>query len=175
MKSDATDLACLAFVTEAPASGYDILKASRSGTLRFVFKASQATIYDALRRLEARGAVIADHLPQQGRPAKIVYSPTEVGRKLAPQLARALLRQGPESQHLRLLVRFATLVPRPILDSAIEARGAWLGREIAEVSDIENGLQTREAKVLAAFKNVFEAEQAQVAAMAEYVQARLRD
>ena len=174
MKSPATDLACLAFVIEAPASGYDIFKASRAGSLRFAFKASQATIYDSLRRLEARGAVSPHRLPQDGRPAKIVYPPPPAGRKLAPQLARALLRQVPEGQHLRLLVRFAGLVPPTDLDSALEARKARLGQEIAEVIDIESGLQASEAKVLAAFRNVFQAEQAQLAAMAEYVRGRGR-
>ncbi len=40
--------------------------------------------------------------------------------------------------------------------------------------DIESGLQASEAKVLAAFRNVFQAEQAQLAAMAEYVRGRGR-
>ena len=171
MKSDATDFACLAFIAEGAASGYEIFRASRSGTLRFVFTASQATIYEALRRLEQRGALVAQRVAQRGRPDKVVYRCTEAGRRLIPQLGKSLLKDGMDRTRILLLVRFAASLPRSILDSALEERSARLQRETADLAEIEAGLAADSAGLLSAFRDVLRAEQSQLVAIGDYVRA----
>ena len=71
----------LGVLQTAPAHGYEIAKRIRllsSGVL----SVGEAKIYPCLHKLEENGCVVAEWVPQEGKPARKVYSLTARGRGL---------------------------------------------------------------------------------------------
>ncbi len=71
--------AILALLVRCPLSGYDINKEFGQSVGNF-WKATHQQIYRELGKLEEQGWVQAEVIPQTGRPAKKLYSLTELGR-----------------------------------------------------------------------------------------------
>ena len=97
-----------------------MLKKRFDGSLRSFWTVTQSQIYRELHGLERDGLVAVDDVPQDGKPARKVYSLTVSGRKA---LARWLV-EAPEPLMLRhpLLLKFvfaADLPPRD-LDGLLE-------------------------------------------------------
>lgn len=129
------DFACLAFIAENAASGYDIHKASKVGNLRFVLATSQAAIYEALRRLEGLGAIATTKLAQSGRPDRLVCRITRLGADLLPKLAREVVGKTVDREQAWLLLRFAPAVPVSELHAVIKARRVQVAAEVAALED----------------------------------------
>lgn len=107
-------VAILGFVALEPTSGYT-LKKRFDGSLRSFWTVTQSQIYRELHGLERDGLVAVDDVPQDGKPARKVYSLTAPGREA---LAR-WLTEAPEPLMLRhplllKLVFAADLSPRDL-------------------------------------------------------------
>lgn len=70
----------LTVLCEHPASGYDLSKQFEE-TVSCYWKASQQQIYRELSKMEEKGWVSFDLVPQAGKPDKKIYAITEVGRQ----------------------------------------------------------------------------------------------
>jgi DNA-binding PadR family transcriptional regulator len=66
-------------LSKRPAHGYELRKRVEAVTGVIL---NNNSLYPALRRFEEAGAVTRTAHPQQGRPAKLVYELTDVGREL---------------------------------------------------------------------------------------------
>jgi DNA-binding PadR family transcriptional regulator len=66
-------------LSKRPAHGYELRKRVEAVTGVVL---NNNSLYPALRRFEEAGAVTRTAYPQQGRPAKLVYELTDVGREL---------------------------------------------------------------------------------------------
>jgi DNA-binding PadR family transcriptional regulator len=77
------DILILRNLTRRPAHGYELRKRVEAVTGVVL---NNNSLYPALRRFEEAGAVTRTAHPQQGRPAKLVYELTDVGRELLHDL-----------------------------------------------------------------------------------------
>jgi len=72
---------CLAILYDGKATGYEIRKLSVEGEYSYFIDASFGSIYPALAKMEAEGLVTSRIEPQDGKPAKKIYSITTTGRR----------------------------------------------------------------------------------------------
>lgn len=70
----------LTVLSEHPSSGYDISKRFEE-TVSCYWKASQQQIYRELSKMEKRGWVAFELVPQAGKPDKKIYAITEAGKQ----------------------------------------------------------------------------------------------
>ena len=70
----------LGFLQYHPMTGYDLKKALDEST-QFFWHAELSQIYPELKRLEQKGWITSEALPQDGKPDKKVYSITPTGRE----------------------------------------------------------------------------------------------
>jgi PadR family transcriptional regulator, regulatory protein AphA len=69
----------LGFLQYQPMTGYDLKKVLDEST-QFFWHAELSQIYPELKRLEQKGWIESESLPQEGKPDKKMYSITPVGR-----------------------------------------------------------------------------------------------
>ncbi|GED69063.1 PadR family transcriptional regulator [Brevibacillus reuszeri] len=69
----------LGFLNYGEMSGYDI-KQAFTNSIGFFYDASFGAIYPALRKLEEEGYVTKQEIIQSGKPNKILYSITDLGK-----------------------------------------------------------------------------------------------
>lgn len=74
------EFAILGFLSEQPASGYELKTRCFQGPVQSFWKADQAQIYRTLDKLEQQKLVEAEFTPQTKRPSKKMYSLTDAGR-----------------------------------------------------------------------------------------------
>ncbi len=126
---------CLAILYMGDATGYEIRKLSTEAEFSFFVDASFGSIYPALNKLEADKMVTCRLEPQVGKPARKIYSITEVGR----QEFRDSLNIPPQKDLFKseflLLAMNANLVDRETLQAAIDRRFAYLKEELALIDD----------------------------------------
>ncbi|GED33361.1 MULTISPECIES: PadR family transcriptional regulator [Brevibacillus] len=70
----------LGFLSYGEMSGYDI-KQAFTNSIGFFYDASFGAIYPALRKLEEEGYVTKQEIIQSGKPNKILYRITELGKE----------------------------------------------------------------------------------------------
>ncbi len=70
----------LGFLQYRSMTGYDLKKILDEST-QFFWHAELSQIYPELKRLEKKGWIISESLPQDGKPDKKMYSITPVGRE----------------------------------------------------------------------------------------------
>ncbi|WP_108395826.1 PadR family transcriptional regulator [Devosia submarina] len=107
---------CLSILFEGDATGYEIRRNCTEGECSYFLEASFGSIYPALARLEDDGLVTSRIEPQDGKPAKKIYSITEAGRQaFAAELTEAL---GPDifRSPFLLFARFAHILPRDLVE-----------------------------------------------------------
>ena len=75
-----TKTLCLAALSMGDASGYEIKKMFEEGPFSHFYDAGYGSIYPALNGLLGAGHVTCEEMPQEGRPAKKVYSLTPAGK-----------------------------------------------------------------------------------------------
>jgi DNA-binding PadR family transcriptional regulator len=136
-----TTFAVLGQVAARPSTGYDVKARLAAGAAHF-WHASYSQIYAELRRLERLGYVAEEHVVQEGRPNKRVYSITAAGRAalldwLVEPWGLAHLRD----ESLVKLTLADALAPQEVVEqlrrlkAAHEARGAEFEAQIAALPD----------------------------------------
>jgi PadR family transcriptional regulator, regulatory protein AphA len=107
---------CLSILYEGEATGYEIRRLCTDGECSYFIEASFGSIYPALAKLEDDGLVTSRIEPQDGKPAKKVYSITQAGRQaFANELAEPLGEDMFRSPFL-LFARFAHILPRELVE-----------------------------------------------------------
>jgi PadR family transcriptional regulator AphA len=71
---------CLAILNFGKATGYEIKKMSSDSHYAYFVDASFGSIYPALSKLEVEGCLTSHEEREPGKPAKKVYSITDIGR-----------------------------------------------------------------------------------------------
>ena len=91
-----------------PAHGYELRKRVEETT---GFVLHNNSLYPALRRFEEAGAVTKTSEPQDGRPARLVYTLTEVGQDLLHDMLADLPAEqaGDEAEFMARLGQFAEI------------------------------------------------------------------
>jgi DNA-binding PadR family transcriptional regulator len=106
----------LSILYEGEATGYEIRRLCTDGECSYFIEASFGSIYPALAKLEDDGLVTSRIEPQDGKPAKKVYSITQAGRQaFANELAEPLGEDMFRSPFL-LFARFAHILPRELVE-----------------------------------------------------------
>ena len=124
-----------------PAHGYELRKRVEETTGIVLHNNS---LYPALRRFEEAGAVTKASEPQDGRPARLVYTLTEVGQDLLHDMLAELPAEqaAEESEFMARLGQFSLINPAErgrVLASRTQAVHAQLAhyramRDLAEAS-----------------------------------------
>ena len=124
-----------------PAHGYELRKRVEETTGVVLHNNS---LYPALRRFEEAGAVTKTSEPQEGRPARLVYTLTEVGQDLLHDMLAELPAEqaAEESEFMARLGQFSLINSNErarVLASRTQAVHAQLAhyramRELAEAS-----------------------------------------
>jgi DNA-binding PadR family transcriptional regulator len=93
-----------------PAHGYELRKRVEETT---GFVLHNNSLYPALRRFEEAGAVTKAAEPQEGRPPRLVYTLTDVGRDLLHDMLAELPAEqaGQPEEFLARLGQFTLLTP----------------------------------------------------------------
>lgn len=140
------ELICLSALQEQPASGYDIHRRVTGSELSYFASASQASIYTALGRLEARGDVTSRILATPGKPDRIEYSITPGGtRHLADVLAEPFAPDRFSSAFL-FFMSLADRMPHAVVLAHLEARQAELEQVIADVRNRTRSIDCASAR-----------------------------
>jgi DNA-binding PadR family transcriptional regulator len=119
-------------LSRRPAHGYELRKRVEAVTGVVL---NNNSLYPALRRFEEAGAVTRTAYPQQGRPAKLVYELTDVGRELLHDML-ADLPQDQADDDVEFMARvgqFGFLGPAERV-AVIDARDAALARRLERVA-----------------------------------------
>lgn len=113
---------CLAILYDKNVTGYDIRKMSTEGEYAYFIEASFGSIYPALAKLEADGAVSSKIETQEGKPAKKIYQITDAGRtEFQSELFESLGNDIFRSEFL-LFARFAHLLPAELVKARVDAQ-----------------------------------------------------
>lgn len=127
---------CLGMLTDGAASGYDLKKQFESSFGHF-FAAGYGSIYPALSALAEQGLVNCEHIPQQGKPDRKVYSITPQGHSF---LLEALENTSPchkvRSEFLAMMC-FAHLMNADDVEAVLDNRLGEIERYKATFDDIE--------------------------------------
>lgn len=113
---------CLGVLSQNAASGYQIKKECEEGPFAHFYAAGFGSIYPALNALLNQDLISVEEVPQNGKPAKKIYSITSSGRQT---LMEALL-QDPAPDRLRsdflFIMFFGQLLPAREIDNLIGDR-----------------------------------------------------
>lgn len=111
----------LAALSNKPCSGYDLSKrfAENSGCF---WRASQQQIYRELAKLEDEGLIVAEVLPQEGRPDKKIYYSTETGREKLVAWISEPSEPTPIREDLLVKVLAGHLVPQSLILKELDCR-----------------------------------------------------
>lgn len=131
-----TKTLCLAVLSLADASGYEIKKRVEDTFARFM-EVAPSGIYAALKVLDQEGLVSARHIPQEGKPNKTVYTLLPEGRQ---RLLVAL--SGLEGRHrirseLVALLMFAEMLPPQKIRDVMTVRLKELEQTEVEMQAVE--------------------------------------
>lgn len=109
----------LATLASASYSGYDLSKLFE-GYVSCFWKASQQQIYRELGKMETRGWVKSETIPQVGRPDKKVYSITDCGKQELCRWLAEPVEPSPIREDLLVKISAGYLVPKAILLAELE-------------------------------------------------------
>lgn len=128
------EILLLRHLTRRPAHGYELRKRVEHTT---GVRLNNNSLYPALRRFEEAGAVTRTQEPQEGRPPRLVYALTPLGRELLhDMLADLPPDQAPDDyEFLTRLGQFALLQPDERL-AVLDARDQALEDRIAHLAEM---------------------------------------
>jgi DNA-binding PadR family transcriptional regulator len=128
------ELLILRHLSRQPAHGYELRKRVEGVTGVTLHNNS---LYPALRRFEEAGAVLKTSHPQQGRPPKLVYELTDVGRELLHDMLADLAadQAGDDTEFMTRLGQFEFLAPAERL-AVIDARDAALAERLGRLAGL---------------------------------------
>lgn len=124
---------CLAILYEGDSTGYEIRKLSTEGEYCYFVDASFGAIYPALQKLEAEHLVTSRIEQQDGKPAKKIYSLTPRGRSAFIDSLFEKLGEDVYRSEFLLFARFASELPRSLVQLRLNERLASLDNAIAEM------------------------------------------
>jgi len=125
----ALEHALLVALRERPGSGLELTRRFER-SIGFFWQATHQQIYRVLARMEADGWIVAETVPQQGKPDKKVYSVAAAGREA---LARWLAEPTP-------MATFRS-------DLAVKMRGASYGERAALLTHLRALLGDHETRL----------------------------
>jgi len=111
----------LSVLSLSPQSGYDLAK-KFDGPVGCYWKASQQQVYKELSKLEEKGSICYEAIPQDGRLDKKVYGLTELGTQ---ELIKWIMEPSEPTvirETLAGKLKAAHLVPRSVIIKDIERR-----------------------------------------------------
>ncbi len=123
---------CLAILYDEEATGYEIRKLSVEGEYSYFIDASYGSIYPALARLEQEKLVTSRVEPQEGKPAKKVYSITPAGRTAFIQSLFDKLGEDEFRSEFLLFLRFASELPQSLVEQRLVERLAQIDATLAD-------------------------------------------
>jgi PadR family transcriptional regulator AphA len=129
---------CLSILYEGEATGYDIRRLSVEGEFAYFVEASYGAIYPALAKMEQEGLVTSRTVPQDGKPARKIYSITDAGREsFTEELMRPLGEDVFRSPFL-LLARFAGILPKELVAERANEQLKRVGESRQKLDDVLN-------------------------------------
>jgi len=126
---------CLAILNMSDATGYEIRKLSTEAEYSFFVDASFGSIYPALNKLETDKMVTCRLEAQVGKPARKVYSITELGRHEFRDALKISPQKDLFKSEFLLLAMNANFVDRETLQIAIDQRFVFLKEELALITN----------------------------------------
>ncbi len=126
------EILILRHLTRRPAHGYELRKRVEGTT---GVRLNNNSLYPALRRFEEAGAVTRTEEPQEGRPPRLVYALTPLGRELLHDMIADMPPEqaADDIEFMARLGQFSLLDPGERLavltarDGALQTRLAHLG------------------------------------------------
>jgi DNA-binding PadR family transcriptional regulator len=140
------EILLLRHLTRRPAHGYELRKRVEHTT---GVRLNNNSLYPALRRFEEAGAVTRTEQPQEGRPPRLVYALTPLGRELLHDMLADLPpdQAADDNEFMARLGQFALLDPgerRAVLDARDKALQTRLAH-YAEMHALAGGERWAEA------------------------------
>lgn len=127
---------CLAILNFGDATGYEIRKASTEGEFSYFEEAGFGSIYPTLAKLEAEGLVTVQHEPQEGKPARKVYSITDAGRAELKALLSEPLAEDTFRSPFLLVAMCADLVGAAVVRRAVDRQMDQIRAEIGQLREM---------------------------------------
>lgn len=126
---------CLAILNFGSATGYEIKKMSSDSHYTYFVDASYGSIYPALNKLETEGCLTSHEEREPGKPARKVYSITDLGRaELISHMSEPPKPDIFKSEFL-LIAMCAEMLDREIVRNAIDHRIAQLEGELEYMTE----------------------------------------
>lgn len=128
------EILILRHLTKRPAHGYELRKRVEHTT---GVRLNNNSLYPALRRFEEAGAVTRSEEPQEGRPPRLVYALTPLGRELLHDMLADLPPEQAQDDYefLARLGQFSLLDPAERL-AVLDARDKALEERIAHLAEM---------------------------------------
>ncbi|MEM6711345.1 MAG: PadR family transcriptional regulator [Pseudomonadota bacterium] len=132
---------CLAILHHRDATGYEIRKLSTEGEYAYFVDASFGSIYPALAKLEDEGLVSCRLEPQDGKPARKVYSINNLGR----EALRAGLKETPTKDVFRseflLIGMCADLLGSGDMERALDVHIEHVQTELEHIEEMKGEME----------------------------------
>jgi DNA-binding PadR family transcriptional regulator len=128
------EILILRHLTRRPAHGYELRKRVEHTT---GFRLNNNTLYPALRRFEEAGAVTRTAQAQEGRPPRLVYTLTPLGRELLHDMIAELPPEQAvdDNEFMARLGQFSLLDPAERL-AVLAARDEALQGRLAHFAEM---------------------------------------
>jgi DNA-binding PadR family transcriptional regulator len=140
MRGSKVDVVVLGLLAEEPLYGYRILERYRSQSIAYWTEVGRASVYQALRRMEAEGLIAGRAEEGTGGPDRRVFRITRAGRDtLRSRLAELASGSAPYDTDAGLSLGFVHLL------SAAEARSALEAREVG-LRDLLEAIRAERAR-----------------------------
>ncbi|HWV20382.1 MAG TPA: PadR family transcriptional regulator [Devosia sp.] len=129
---------CLSVLYEGDATGYDIRRLCTDGEFSYFVEASFGSIYPALAKLEDDGLVTSRTVPQDGKPARKVYSITGAGRKAFTEELSAPLGEDVFRSPFLLLARFVSILPHDLVTNRVKEHVGRIATERQRLDQVRS-------------------------------------
>jgi DNA-binding PadR family transcriptional regulator len=132
----------LTVLCEHPASGYDLSKQFEE-TVSCYWKASQQQIYRELSKMEEKGWVTFELVPQAGKPDKKIYAITATGRQELEDWYQEPTEPTPIREDLLVKVLGGAHLPNSLLIEEIKRRRQVHWQQLQHYQATEAGYQSQ--------------------------------
>jgi DNA-binding PadR family transcriptional regulator len=128
------EILILRHLSRRPAHGYELRKRVEHTT---GVRLNNNSLYPALRRFEEAGAVTRTEEPQEGRPPRLVYALTPLGRELLHDMLADLSpdQAADDYEFMARLGQFVLLDPAERL-AVLDARDTALAQRLAHLAEM---------------------------------------
>lgn len=132
---------CLSVLYEGEATGYDIRRMCTEGEFAYFIEASFGSIYPALAKLEDDGLVTSRTVPQDGKPARKVYSITDAGRQAFADELKGPIGDDMFRSPFLLLARFVSILPQDVVSTRVNEQLDRITKEREQLDQVQSGHQ----------------------------------